>query len=171
MKSSIFKSGVHISGNTDYDSVTESLTLSFGAQRECINITIRDNAVVENNRIFSVVLSTTDQRLVLGIDMSEVLIRDDDSEPDFEWKPFPSVYVPNLHLPFFAAVVANIPQTSILASEASGAASVCVSISEEVARELTFVVTPNADGTATGIKACVAYHACNHTIIYACRSG
>ena len=75
-----FTSDVHIAGNIDYDPVTESLILSFGAQRECINITIRDNDVVEDDRIFNVILSTTDQRLVLGIDMSEVLISDDDSE-------------------------------------------------------------------------------------------
>ena len=56
---------------------------------------------------------------------------------------------------FFAAVVANIFQTPILALEASEAANVCVMISEEVARVLTFVITPNEDGTATGIKACV----------------
>ena len=56
---------------------------------------------------------------------------------------------------FFAAVVANILQTSILATEASQTANVCVFISEDVARALTFVVTPNEDGTATGIKACV----------------
>ena len=59
------------------------------------------------------------------------------------------------NLPFFAVVVANILQTSILALEASEAANVCVFISEEVARDLTFVITPNEDGTATGIKACV----------------
>ena len=74
------KSGIHTAGNTDYVPVTETITLSFGSQRQCINITINNNNVVQNNKTFNVRLSTTDERLVLGVDRSQVLITDDDSE-------------------------------------------------------------------------------------------
>ena len=35
---------------------------------------------MENNRIFDVVLSTADKRIILNHNMSQVIIEDDDSE-------------------------------------------------------------------------------------------
>ena len=60
--------------------MTETLTVSLASQRECVNIPLINDNTVENDKIFSVVLSTTDERLVLGRNRAEVIIRNDDSE-------------------------------------------------------------------------------------------
>lgn len=68
------------SGNIDYTSVSASLTLSFGSQRVCRNINISNDNIVEIDKIFSIVLSTTDERLGLSRDRAEVVIINDDCE-------------------------------------------------------------------------------------------
>lgn len=60
--------------------MSASLTLSFGSQRVCRNINISNDNIVEIDKMFSVVLSTTDERLVLSRDRAEVVIINDDCE-------------------------------------------------------------------------------------------
>lgn len=60
--------------------MSASLTLSFGSQRVCRNIIISNDNIVEIDKTFNVVLSTTDERLVLSRDRAEVVINDDDCE-------------------------------------------------------------------------------------------
>ena len=67
-------------GGTDYTSVTQTLTLSLGAQRECVSVPLHDDGLVENDKTFDVVLSTTEERVTLARDRAEVTIRNDDSE-------------------------------------------------------------------------------------------
>ena len=67
-------------GGTDYTSVTQTLTLSLGAQRECVSVPLQDDSLVENDKTFDVILSTTEERVTLARDRAEVTIRNDDSE-------------------------------------------------------------------------------------------
>lgn len=64
----------------DYTPVNKTLTFSPGRQSICINIPINDNSIVENDRTFNVGLSTGDESIILNNNMSQVIIKDNDSE-------------------------------------------------------------------------------------------
>lgn len=46
----------------------------------CVDVPITDDNIVEFNETFHVVLSTTDEAVVLDVEMAQVFITNDDSE-------------------------------------------------------------------------------------------
>ena len=69
-----------VTGGADYTPVNETLTFSSATQTICINIMINDDTVVENDSIFDVVLSTNDDSITVKNNLSQVIVKDDDSE-------------------------------------------------------------------------------------------
>ena len=59
--------------------MTQTLTLSLGDQRECVNVPLQDDGLVENDKTFNVVLNTTETRVTLVRDRTEITIKNDDS--------------------------------------------------------------------------------------------
>lgn len=60
--------------------MTEVLTISGGSERVCVDVPITDDNIVEFNETFHVVLSTTDEAVVLDVEKAQVFITNDDSE-------------------------------------------------------------------------------------------
>ena len=56
------------------------LTFLQGTSQQCANISISDDAILENNEFFSVQLTTTDQAVTLSPSSATVTIGDDDSK-------------------------------------------------------------------------------------------
>ena len=54
---------------------------------------------------------------------------------------------------FNTAVVVNILQTEILATESNGTVLVCIVVENAVRRALNFVMTPKEDDSARGMNA------------------
>ena len=56
------------------------LTFLQGISQQCANIAISDDAILENDELFSVQLTTTDQAVTLSPSSATVTIGDDDSK-------------------------------------------------------------------------------------------
>jgi len=56
------------------------LVFEQGTARQCASISISDDAILENNELFSVQLTTTDQAVMLSPSSATVTIEDDDSK-------------------------------------------------------------------------------------------
>ena len=68
---------------TDYTAVLETLIISTGSQRLCVNVPIINDIIVESHETFSVILrlsSTTDESVNINISMAEITIINDDSK-------------------------------------------------------------------------------------------
>ena len=68
---------------TDYIAVLETLIISTGSQRLCVNVPIINDSIVESHETFSVVLrlsSITNESVNINISMAEVTIINDDSK-------------------------------------------------------------------------------------------
>lgn len=61
-------------------STIEPLTFGSGSTRECATIVIMNDTVLENSEEFSVLLSTADSDVDLGLTSASVTIGDDDRE-------------------------------------------------------------------------------------------
>ena len=66
-----------LSVDEDYTPTIEVLTFTSAPSQECVNITISNDAVVEQQETFGVRLSTTDQSVSLTQDEATVIINDD----------------------------------------------------------------------------------------------
>ena len=66
--------------NADYTGVNESVLVSGGSLRVCIDILIHNDDIVEYNENFYVELSTADESLVLSVATAEIVIVDDDGK-------------------------------------------------------------------------------------------
>ena len=56
------------------------LVFEQGTAQQCASISISDDAILENNELFSVQLTTTDQAVMLSPSSATVTIEDDDSK-------------------------------------------------------------------------------------------
>ena len=65
---------------TDFTLLMEILMVSGGSQRVCVDIPISNDSIVEYNETFDIVLSTTDEAIILDFETAEVLITNDDSK-------------------------------------------------------------------------------------------
>jgi len=65
-----------LSAGEDYTPTTEILTFTSAPSRVYVNITISNDAVVEQQETFSVRLSTTDQSVSLTQDEATVIVND-----------------------------------------------------------------------------------------------
>ena len=66
-----------LSAGEDYIPTVEILTFTSAPSQECVNISISNDAVVEQQETFGVRLSTTDQSVNLTQDEATVIINDD----------------------------------------------------------------------------------------------
>ena len=64
----------------DYSSVSQDLTFSQSSSRECLNVSIVNDAELENEEEFSLTLTTGEDRVNLDPDSSTILITDDDGK-------------------------------------------------------------------------------------------
>ncbi len=63
---------------SDYTSVTELLKFSSYDTRDCVNIAIATDYLVENDETFTVKLSSSDDDVTFGVSIGKVVILDDD---------------------------------------------------------------------------------------------
>ena len=79
--SQIFSKGSAVAGS-DYESVSSSLMFPAGSingSTQCINITITDDEVLEADETFTVTLTTTTPRVMVGTAQTTVTITTDES--------------------------------------------------------------------------------------------
>ncbi len=63
---------------SDYTSVTEFLNFSPYDTRDCVNISIATDYLLEDDETFTVELSCTDDDVTFGVSIGTVIILDDD---------------------------------------------------------------------------------------------
>ncbi len=63
---------------SDYTSVTEFLKFSPYDTRDCVNIAIATDYLLEDDETFTVKLSSTDDDVTFGVSIGTVIILDDD---------------------------------------------------------------------------------------------
>ena len=69
----------YISHSLDYKLIPENITFSPGmAGPQCQSISITDDSILENDEVFVVALTTTDQNVILNPNTTSVTILDDD---------------------------------------------------------------------------------------------
>ena len=64
---------------SDYTGVTEVLIFSSSDVRQCVNIAIASDNLVESSETFTVKLSSTSDAITFGVSMGTVTIIDDDT--------------------------------------------------------------------------------------------
>ena len=68
-----------ISHSLDYILIPENVIFSPGMTGpQCLSISITDDSILENDEVFAVVLSATDQDVILNPNTTSVTILDDD---------------------------------------------------------------------------------------------
>ena len=69
--------------SSDYTLTSTEITFPSGSTDStsgCVNIDITDDAALERNQTFTVTLSTSDSDILLGNDMTVIIIEDNDSK-------------------------------------------------------------------------------------------
>ena len=69
---------MYYAADDDYAVLGDNLRLEQGSPRQCRNISIVDDRVLESNEDFSVILTTVDLSVVLSPNITTVLIMDND---------------------------------------------------------------------------------------------
>jgi len=64
----------------DYSASTHQLTFQPGITQQCADISIVEDVILENDEMFTVLLNTTDQAVVLSTATATIIITDNDSE-------------------------------------------------------------------------------------------
>ncbi len=67
------------SAPVDYIQTNRNIEIPTGASQQCSNIDIVDDHLLETNQTFSVLLTATDDAVIVGNNETEVTIVDDDS--------------------------------------------------------------------------------------------
>ena len=65
---------------SDYTGVTEVLIFSSSDVRQCVNIAIASDNLVESSETFTVELSSTSNAITFGVSMGTVIINNSDSK-------------------------------------------------------------------------------------------
>ncbi len=69
---------------SDYTGVTEFLIFSPSDTRDCVNISIATDSLLEDDETFTVELSRNTDGVTLGVSMATVIILDDNVDSKFK---------------------------------------------------------------------------------------
>lgn len=124
----------------DYEpnQVVKTLEVGSNIRHFCIEITLLNDNITEENETFALILTTSDTKnLVLQRNLTIITILDSDG-----WLVIPCC---KLSLSFFAGLIASITETIFSVNEDDGAVEVCVSLSAEL--EATSLILSTRDST------------------------
>ena len=110
-------------GSSDYSGVPVTMTLPACESRICVNVSIKDDAVVENTESLSISLTRTtglDRRISLS-GTAEIQIRDNDREWCCAFFTLDNVFSP-------LGVVVAMNRTHIFVSEKAHSVSICATV-------------------------------------------
>ncbi|XP_064383720.1 adhesion G-protein coupled receptor V1-like isoform X4 [Halichondria panicea] len=113
---------------SDYTGVTEFLIFSSSDVRQCVNIAIASDNLVESSETFTVELSSTSDAITLGVSMGTVTILDDDT-----------------------SATISLEEANYIISESEGSVMVCAAITQGQLTGLAGVQLTTMDGTATAL--------------------
>ena len=71
---------MYLALGVDFENVSTVFTFSDQVSRQCVNVSIAMDGIVEPEESFNVVLETSDPAVVLGTSMAQVVITDSDSK-------------------------------------------------------------------------------------------
>ncbi len=137
---------------SDYTSVTEFLKFSSYDTRDCVNIAIATDYLVENDEAFTVKLSSTDDDVTFGVSMGKVVILDDDyvdSKLQELW--FMCTWPPHTHT---TAATISLEQAKYIVHEGEGSVMVCAAITEGHLSGFVGVQLTTVEGTASKTTLC-----------------
>ena len=130
---------------SDYLGVSVDLVFTAGSingTMQCLNVTIFDDSLVESNETFTVIMTTSSLVLILGNNVTTVVIMDNDRMIHVTVKP----YSLTLLLLLIAAEV-SVPAV-LNVTEDEGAVQVCATLSLGTELEVDITVTlATSDGT------------------------
>ena len=82
-----------LASGIDFGNVSTILSFSGQISRQCVNISIAMDGVVEPEESFNVVLETSDPAVILGTSL--VVIADSDSKCVYSCRTYTTIYAPN----------------------------------------------------------------------------
>ena len=136
---------LHTAAPNDYSAQQNLLTFTSGVNVSCTTVVpIIDDAVLEDNQTFSVVLSTADPDALLDPASATVAIVDNDGE--IALASYINADIEN-HYSLHPVITVGLQQSSYIVSEGDQELIICTILSGRIEREVVFSVSTE-DGSA-----------------------